>query len=84
MTSGGSAACSLPRYSPADCGGEILPQLYECELDYLCREEFAQNAQDVLWRRSKLGLHLINSDVSALERWFQNSAHRVRAGGELA
>jgi glycerol-3-phosphate dehydrogenase len=70
--------------SPADCGGEILPQLYECELDYLCREEFAQNAQDVLWRRSKLGLHLINSDVSALERWFQNGAHRVRAGRELA
>ncbi|HTD12412.1 MAG TPA: glycerol-3-phosphate dehydrogenase [Steroidobacteraceae bacterium] len=70
--------------SPADCGGEILPQLYECELDYLCREEFAQSAQDVLWRRSKLGLHLINSDVSALERWFQNSAHRVRPGRELA
>jgi glycerol-3-phosphate dehydrogenase len=69
---------------PADCGAEILPQLYECELEYLCREEFAHTAQDILWRRSKLGLHLLNTDISPLERWLHGSAHRTRAAAELA
>ena len=58
--------------SAASLGGlgeEILPQLYENELEYLYREEFAHSAQDILWRRSKLGLHLAKADVSALERW---------------
>ena len=37
-----------------DCGGGMT----EAEVDYLRREEFAQTADDVLWRRGKLGLHL--------------------------
>ena len=55
--------------SPADLGDEILPQLYEREVEYLCREEFARTAEDILWRRSKLGLHLLKTDLSPLERW---------------
>jgi glycerol-3-phosphate dehydrogenase len=55
----------------ADLGAEVLPQLYEGELEYLCREEFARTAQDILWRRSKLGLHLLQGDLSPLERWLQ-------------
>jgi len=27
-------------------------------LDYLTREEWAETAEDILWRRSKLGLHV--------------------------
>jgi glycerol-3-phosphate dehydrogenase len=54
---------------PEDLGAEILPQLYEREVDYLCREEFARSAQDILWRRSKLGLRLLQADLSPLERW---------------
>jgi glycerol-3-phosphate dehydrogenase len=53
----------------ADLGEQILPQLYERELAYLCREEFARSATDILWRRSKLGLHLLNVDLSPLGRW---------------
>jgi glycerol-3-phosphate dehydrogenase len=57
-------------------GEEVLPQLFEQELEYLCGEEFAHSAEDILWRRSKLGLHLIRSDVSPLGRWL---AARERA-----
>ena len=42
----------------SDLGKEIAPGLWAREIDYLCREEWAQTAEDVLWRRSKLGLHL--------------------------
>ena len=57
-----------------DCGAQILPQLYERELEYLCREEFARTAQDILWRRSKLGLHLAGADLAPLERWLLATA----------
>ncbi|MFO1270534.1 MAG: glycerol-3-phosphate dehydrogenase [Rubrivivax sp.] len=39
-------------------GDEVAPGLHEGELRHLCEEEWAQSADDVLWRRSKLGLHL--------------------------
>ena len=32
-----------------------LPDLYEREIDYLCREEFARTAEDILWRRRSSG-----------------------------
>ena len=32
--------------------------LYAFEVDYLVRREWAQTAEDVLWRRTKSGLHL--------------------------
>ena len=44
--------------------------LYEAELSYLVEHEFAGCAEDVLWRRSKLGLHLGPDSVAAVERWF--------------
>ncbi|HEX4648291.1 MAG TPA: glycerol-3-phosphate dehydrogenase [Steroidobacteraceae bacterium] len=58
----------------ADLGGEILPQLYEREVEYLCREEFARRAEDILWRRTKLGLQLLKRDTSPLERWLESRA----------
>jgi glycerol-3-phosphate dehydrogenase len=57
-----------------DLGEELLPQLYEREVEYLCREEFAHTAADILWRRSKLGLHLLQADLGPLERWLAANA----------
>jgi glycerol-3-phosphate dehydrogenase len=57
--------------SIAELGTQVLPQLYERELEYLCREEFAITAQDILWRRSKLGLHLMKADLAPLKRWLE-------------
>jgi glycerol-3-phosphate dehydrogenase len=66
--------------SLADLGGEILPQLHEREVQYLCQEEFARTAADILWRRSKLGLHLAQNDADPLERWLAaNSADTRQA-----
>jgi len=51
-------------------GAEVAPGLHEGELQYLCEHEWARSADDVLWRRSKLGLHLSDSERTAVERWF--------------
>ncbi|HEV2284924.1 MAG TPA: glycerol-3-phosphate dehydrogenase, partial [Steroidobacteraceae bacterium] len=58
-----------PAAALGDLGAEILPGLYEREAEYLCREEFARTAQDILWRRTKLGLHLLGASDEPLERW---------------
>ncbi|MBU6374257.1 MAG: glycerol-3-phosphate dehydrogenase [Alphaproteobacteria bacterium] len=48
-----------------DLGGGLT----EAEVDYLVREEWARTADDVLWRRSKLGLHL-DADAQARVRTY--------------
>jgi glycerol-3-phosphate dehydrogenase len=53
----------------AALGEELVPQLYEREVEYLCGEEYAVSAEDILWRRSKLGLHLRGADPAPLARW---------------
>ena len=53
----------------SDLGTELLPGLYEREVEYLCREEFARTTEDILWRRTKLGLHLPGANLEPLEDW---------------
>jgi glycerol-3-phosphate dehydrogenase len=44
--------------SLGDLGRDFGAGLSEAEVRYLARKEWAQSADDVLWRRSKLGLHV--------------------------
>ena len=48
--------------------------LYEAELRYLFDAEYARTAQDGLWRRSKLGLHLPVGAQQAVADWFAAQA----------
>ncbi len=52
-----------------ELGPEVVPGLYAAELRYLVRHEWARCAQDVLWRRSKLGLHLPPGCAEAIDAW---------------
>lgn len=54
-----------------DLGTEVLPQVFERELIYLQREEWARTAEDILWRRSKLGLHLPADACDRLDAWLR-------------
>jgi glycerol-3-phosphate dehydrogenase len=53
----------------AGLGAEIQPGLYEAELRYLVEKEWATCADDILWRRSKLRLHLPAGADAAVEAW---------------
>ena len=48
-------------------GKDFGAGLTEAELRYLMAEEWARTADDVLWRRSKLGLRLTKEQASALD-----------------
>jgi glycerol-3-phosphate dehydrogenase len=52
-------------------GEAVAPGLYAAELDYLYQHEWARSADDVLWRRSKLGLRLDAAQRAALAHWWQ-------------
>ncbi|WP_340587326.1 glycerol-3-phosphate dehydrogenase [Erythrobacter alti] len=53
-----------------DLGEHLGGDLYAAELAYLVREEFVTGADDALWRRSKLGLHLDDAAQSRISQWF--------------
>jgi len=58
----------------ADLGEQIVPQLFAREAEYLCTEEFARTAEDILWRRTKLGLHLGGRPAGDLDEWLSRQA----------
>ncbi|MBN8521899.1 MAG: glycerol-3-phosphate dehydrogenase [Alphaproteobacteria bacterium] len=56
--------------SEKDLGRFYGDQVYEAELVYLIVHEFARTVDDVLWRRSKLGLHISRETLDVLTREF--------------
>lgn len=52
-----------------EMGEEVLPGLFAGEIRYLISEEWARTAEDILWRRSKLGLHLPPTAGTRLDEW---------------
>ena len=55
--------------SVKDLGEPLGDGLYEAEVDYLVREEWARTAEDILFRRSKLGLHVSEASAARLRAW---------------
>ena len=67
--------------SMQDLGQNFGATLTEAEVRYLIEHEWAHSAEDVLWRRSKLGLHTSHTEVAALEAWMHQHAPSEGAGG---
>ena len=55
--------------SANDLGQAFGDTLTEREVRYLIDHEFARTAEDIVWRRSKLGLRLSADEVRALDDW---------------
>ena len=59
-----------------DMGRHFGAGLYERDIRYLIDTEFARTAEDIVWRRTKLGLQLTPKEVKALESWIEKNARR--------
>jgi glycerol-3-phosphate dehydrogenase len=57
--------------SYADLGRNFGADLYEAEVRYLAENEWAVTAEDVLWRRTKRGLHFDRAQAAALEAFMR-------------
>ncbi len=62
-----------------DLGPWLGADLTAAEVRYLMRKEWAQTADDVLWRRSKLGLRFAPAQTAALERFMAEASATARA-----
>jgi len=74
--------------SLGDLGQSFGASLTEAEVRYLMSTEWACTAEDIVWRRSKLGLRLTPLEIAAIDDWI--SAHRAspqnplrEAGGRM-
>lgn len=59
--------------SMADLGRAFGATLTEREVDYLMTQEWARTAEDVVWRRSKLGLQMSAAEIDALDAWMKTA-----------
>ncbi len=55
--------------SLADLGQSFGATLTASEIKYLMASEWALTADDIVWRRSKLGLRLSADEVAAIDAW---------------
>lgn len=65
----------------AEMGQHFGEGFYALELDYLMSQEFVQEAEDALWRRSKLGLYLCAEQQQAVADYIavKHPAHSAAA-----
>lgn len=58
----------------AELGQAFSDDLYEAEVRYLIEQEWAITVEDLLWRRTKLGLRFSAAQKNALENWLSHHA----------
>jgi glycerol-3-phosphate dehydrogenase len=55
--------------TPADLGRDFGGGLHQLEIDYLVDHEWARSSDDILYRRSKLGLHVPPGTASRIDHY---------------
>ncbi|MBL4907473.1 MAG: glycerol-3-phosphate dehydrogenase [Sneathiella sp.] len=53
-------------------GKDFGAGLTEREVNYLVKNEWAQTAEDVVWRRGKLGIRMSTEQIAGLNAWMTN------------
>jgi glycerol-3-phosphate dehydrogenase len=66
----------------ADLGEDFGASLTAAEVNWLMTHEYARSADDVVWRRSKLGLRLTAEQVSALDAWMARNVTEILRAAE--
>lgn len=68
----GTRIHKLMTLSGSGLGDMYGDTLSESEVNYLVQEEWAKSADDILWRRSKLGLHMSEQQREEFQTWFDS------------
>lgn len=55
-----------------DMGLMFGETLTESEVNYLVNHEWARAPRDILWRRSKIGVHMSATEITQFESWFNS------------
>jgi glycerol-3-phosphate dehydrogenase len=68
--------------SPDDLGRAFGATVTEAEVRWLMTHEFARTAQDVAWRRTKLGLRMTEDEIAALDRFMADRGASAATAAE--
>ncbi|MEM1352083.1 MAG: glycerol-3-phosphate dehydrogenase [Pseudomonadota bacterium] len=68
--------------SDADLGEAFGHGLTAQEVNWLMSHEYARTAEDVVWRRNKLGLRLSDAQIATLDAFMQNQIKARNAAAE--
>jgi glycerol-3-phosphate dehydrogenase len=63
----------------SELGEDFGGTLTEAEVRWLMRHEFARRAEDVVWRRSKLGLRLSAEQIEKIDAWMVENTEKQAA-----
>lgn len=63
--------------SQSALGEHFGGELYQAEVDYLMEHEWAHSAEDILWRRTKLGLELNEEQTNKLRDYIQTRQRKA-------
>jgi len=66
----------------ADLGPMFGATLTGREVDWLMSREYARSAEDVVWRRNKLGLRLDPGQIAALDTWMKGRRAELATAAE--
>ncbi|QPI84742.1 glycerol-3-phosphate dehydrogenase [Rhodobacterales bacterium HKCCA1288] len=66
----------------SDLGKDFGATLTEAEIVWLMSHEYARTAEDVIWRRNKLGLRLSQEQVEKLDDWMAQHRQSEPAAAE--
>ncbi len=66
-----------------DLGRDFGAELTQAEVDYLVTQEWAREAEDILWRRSKMALHVPKETAEQLSAYLHSPelAEKIQQGG---
>lgn len=59
--------------STEDMGKGFAATLTEHEITWLMKKEYARTAEDVVWRRSRLGLRMSKAEIAELDAWMKGT-----------
>ncbi|MFH0264181.1 glycerol-3-phosphate dehydrogenase [Vibrio rumoiensis] len=58
----------------SDMGKHFGQDVYQCEIDYLLAHEYAYTAEDILWRRTKLGILLSQVEQALVNDYIEQQS----------
>ena len=57
----------------SDLGQHFGAGLYQREVEYLIQFEWAKTVEDIIWRRTKLGLKMNDEEIVSLSSWLKDT-----------
>ena len=78
VTNYGSRVWDIVSEQVSEMGRPFSEHCFSREIDYLIDSEFVTCGDDLLWRRSKLGLYLTEQEIAEVNRYIDERVNALQ------